>query len=324
MDWKPTVGSHPEQKSFRGKSYPLILDGGGCAREVGLQWIQENADELRVQMQEHGALLLRNFSLEGASCFEEALDRAAFVNMPYVGGAAPRSQVTTGRILTANESPPSEVIPFHHEMAQVPNPPAYVFFFCDIPSAVGGATSIVHSGKVCETFEKLAPTFAKQVEEEGVRYVRVMPEDDDPTSPIGRSWKNTFQVQTRDEAEARMKSLGTEWEWLADGDLKTITRVVPAIRTDERTGLKVFFNSMVAAYTGWTDRRNTGETAVQCGGGDPVNGAALLQTKEAMAREAVSIPWQQGDMLWVDNGLVMHARQPYEGARRILASIAVG
>ena len=215
------------------------------------------------------------------------------------------------------------MIPFHHEMAQVPNPPAYVFFFCDIPSEVGGATSIVHSGKVCEAFEQVAPEFAKHVEESGVRYVRVMPEEDDPTSPIGRSWKNTFQVQTREQAEERMKSLGTDWEWLSEGNLKTITRVVPAIRTDERTGLKVFFNSMVAAYTGWTDQRNDGETAVVCGDGAPVKGDALLRTQEVMDEESVSIPWQQGDMLWVDNGLVMHARQPYEGQRRILASIAV-
>ena len=87
MSWSPSIGSHPEQKSFQGKSYPLILDGGGCDREVGLDWIQANADTLRRYMREHGALLLRNFSLDGAPCFEEALDRAAFVNMPYVGGA---------------------------------------------------------------------------------------------------------------------------------------------------------------------------------------------------------------------------------------------
>ena len=33
---------------------------------------------------------------------------------------------------------------------------------------------------------------------------------------------------------------------------------------------------------------------------------------------------QEGDMLWLDNRLVMHARRPYEGPRRILASIAIG
>ena len=35
--------------------------------------------------------------------------------MEYVGGAAVRTQLTP-RIFTANESPPTEKIPFHHEM----------------------------------------------------------------------------------------------------------------------------------------------------------------------------------------------------------------
>lgn len=33
-----------------------------------------------------------------------------------------------------------------------------------------------------------------------------------------------------------MTELGTTWEWLANGDLKTVTAVVPAIRLDARTG----------------------------------------------------------------------------------------
>ena len=38
--------------------------------------------------------------------------------LPYVGGAAPR-KVITGNVFTANEAPPDQLIPFHHEMAQV-------------------------------------------------------------------------------------------------------------------------------------------------------------------------------------------------------------
>ena len=88
--------------------------------------------------------------------------------------------------------------------------------------------------------------------------------------------------------------------------------------------MKTFFNSMVAAFTGWQDSRNTAKEAVVCGGGDPVNEEAVLSTQKAMDQESVAIPWQKGDMLWIDNGLVLHARQPFEGPRRILASIAIG
>ena len=45
--------------------------------------------------------------------------------------------------------------------------------------------------------------------------------------------------------------VGTTWEWHDNGDLSTRTAAVPAVRVNPRTGKKVFFNSVVAAYTGW-------------------------------------------------------------------------
>ena len=45
------------------------------------------------------------------------------------------------------------------------------------------------------------------------------------------------------QAEAAMAKIGTEWEWLANGDVRTTSAVVPAIRTDKRTGRKMFFNN---------------------------------------------------------------------------------
>ena len=58
--------------------------------------------------------------------------------MPYMGGAAVRTQLTE-RVFTANESPSSEPIPFHHELAQTPNPPTHLMFYCEIPPNTGGA-----------------------------------------------------------------------------------------------------------------------------------------------------------------------------------------
>lgn len=63
--------------------------------------------------------------------------------MPYVGGAAVRTPVTP-RVFTSNESPPSEKIPFHHEMSQVPNPPTHLFFYCETPAVSGGEVGHTH------------------------------------------------------------------------------------------------------------------------------------------------------------------------------------
>ena len=74
-------------------------------------------------------------------------------------------------VFTTNESPPSEPIPFHHEMAQVPNPPSYVMFYCETAPKVGGETPIVLSEEVCRFFFDNSPEFAAKVEELGVKYV---------------------------------------------------------------------------------------------------------------------------------------------------------
>ena len=319
-------GGLAEEKDIDGRAFPLLIQPQNTeetTKDNTLQWVKKNALHIKQLMLEHGAVLLRGFPVEDAYDFENILENAQFENMPYVGGAAPRQEVTQGRILTANESPPSEPIPFHHEMAQVPNPPAYVCFYCDVPPQVGGATPIVHSHRVYQRFQAISPEFCQRIEEVGVRYVRVMPDQDDASSPIGRSWRSTFQTNDRLEAEARMKAIGTTWKWLDDGNLYTETTTVPAIRTDERTQKKTFFNSMVAAYTGWVDQRNDPKKAVCCGDGTPVDGEVLEATAKAMVEESVAFQWQKGDVLLIDNGLVLHSRQPFEGSRRILASIAI-
>ncbi|KAF9613599.1 hypothetical protein IFM89_009269 [Coptis chinensis] len=54
----------------------------------------------------------------GSSDFNQVVEAFGYEELPYVGGAAPRTNVI-GRVFTANESPPDQIIPFHHEMAQV-------------------------------------------------------------------------------------------------------------------------------------------------------------------------------------------------------------
>lgn len=315
-----------EQKSIDGLAFPLVLtppdETVARNRSAFNDWVDGNRDELKALLIKHGALLLRGFPVSSADAFEDHLNHTAFENMPYVGGAAPRNQVAS-RIVTANESPASEKIPFHHEMAQTPNPPGYIFFYCDVPAPVGGATSILHSGEIQRRFAELAPDTAAKLEEQGVRYIRVMPEQTDTGSAIGRSWKETFQVETREEAEAVMREAGMSWEWLDGGNLRTETATLSAIRHDPETDQKVFFNQVISVYLGWNDSRNTGEKAVVTGDGEYMDPAVMEETARAMDALCVNFKWQRGDVLWISNYTVLHARQPYEGDRRILASIAL-
>lgn len=316
----------PEQKQVAGRDFPLVVtppnDSVASDMVAFERWIQEHKTELHERLIAHGAILFRGFPVPSADAFEQFLDMTDYQNMPYVGGAAPRTQVTQSRIVTANESPATEKIPFHHEMAQTPTPPGYIFFYCDKAPATGGATSILHSGEICEKFFEIDPAFAGSIEQQGVRYIRYMPAETDTGSAIGRSWKDTFHVQTPEECEAKLKDIGMTWAWQPNDILRTESPTLPAIRFDEETHQKTFFNSIVAVYTGWDDARNVARKAVIRADGTEMDEAVLGKTVEAMDELCVNFKWHEGDVLFVNNHTVLHAREPFTGDRRILASIA--
>lgn len=253
------ITSIPNQRPINGTMFPLCVtpaQQSSTSFTTLATHVRNHREFLINSAKEHGAILLRGFVGDSAEGFAEVADALNLESYPYVGGAAPRTNVVRDVVFTTNESPPSEPIPFHHEIAQVPDPPAYIMFYCDVEPAKGGETPIIRSDDVAEYFYQAFPTFAAEVEAKGVKYIRVMPYENDNESAIGRSWRATFQCETREEAEKAMEKIGTTWEWLDDGNLRTISAVVPAIRTDQRSGRKMFFNSMVAAYTGWIDKRN--------------------------------------------------------------------
>ena len=117
--------------------------------------------------------------------------------------------------------------------------------------------------------------------------------------------------------------MGVKLEWLDDNDnlVKTVTKPIESIRTDTRTGKKTWFNSVIAAFTGWEDARNSPESAVTYGDGTKIPRKAIYDTLDVMNEAAVDINWATGDVFMLDNRTVMHARRPFEKPRRILASL---
>jgi hypothetical protein len=83
---------------------------------------------------------------------------------------------------------------------------------------------------------------------------------------------------------------------------------VPAVRLDagdHRTNQKAFFNSIVAAYKGWNDSRNRGDRAILLGNDTYLNPDDINHVASIMQDISVSIPWSRGDVLMLDNRVVM-------------------
>lgn len=356
--------SIPEEKEFSNRKFPLTLspDPSVIANISDFSmWLVDNKASVDKLLFDHKAILFRGFEVCGHDDFHEVIQGTGYLGMPYIGGAAVRTQLTS-RVFTANESPASEKIPFHHELAQTPDPPTHLFFYCEVAPSVGGETPLLISSELYYRLAVKHQEYLDHIERLGVRYVRIMPEQDDPSSAIGRGWKSTFLCEDRAGAEQALRELGSTWEWLDNNNLRTVTSVVPgkhlsyfqvisscnlvvayighyicvcvdcnflvvfiAIRTDtgeNRTNQKTFFNSMVAAYTGWNDCRNIGEKAVLTGDGSLLSPDFMSDAVSIMNEIRVCSRWQEGDVILVDNRTAMHSRSPYEGKRRVLAALA--
>ncbi|GAB4842303.1 hypothetical protein Ancab_012273 [Ancistrocladus abbreviatus] len=328
-DGRPMVFSEvqiPQQKLYTGVQFPIVLSPNLSTTPTTClslnnftEAIKAHKPWLQSRLHEAGAILFRGFPVNSASDFNDVVEAFGFVELPYVGGAAPRTNVV-GRVFTANESPPDQKIPFHHEMAQVPQFPSKLFFFCEVEPQSGGETPIVLSHIVYERMRERYAEFVQQLEEHGLIYTRVLGEDDDPSSPIGRGWKSTFLTKDESVAEERAAKLGMKLEWLEDG-VKTVMGPIPAIKMDKSRERKVWFNSMVAAYTGWEDARNDPVKAVTFGNGKPLPADIIYDCQKILEEECVAIPWQKGDVLLLDNWAVLHSRRSFVPPRRVLASL---
>lgn len=311
--------STPHQKAYNTTQFPTILSPNP-ANIAGLtDSIKSNKPWLDSLLHNSGAILFRGFPVLTPSEFNDVVEAFGYDELPYVGGAAPRSNVV-GRVFTANESPPDQKIPFHHEMAQVPEYPSKLFFFCEVEPGSGGETPIVLSHIVYERMKEKYPEFVQRLEQHGLIYTRILGEDDDPSSPIGRGWKSTFLTKDKEVAEERAAKLGMKLEWMEDG-VKTVMGPIPAIKHDKTRQRKIWFNSMVAAYTGWKDARNDPVKAVTFGDGKPLPADIIYDCLQILDEECVAIPWQKGDVLLLDNLAVLHSRRPFNPPRRVLASL---
>jgi len=316
----------PQQRVVEGVAFPAVLVPSapasvatGGVEEFLAAVRSERASRLEPLVRDAGALLLRGFPARTAADFDRAVDVFGYEELPYVGGAAPRTNVV-GRVFTANESPPDQKIPFHHEMAQVPTFPSKLFFFCEVEPKSGGETPIVLSHYVYKRMKENFPEFVEKLEKDGLIYTRVLGEGDDPSSPIGRGWQSTFLTKDKAVAEERAAKLGMKLEWSDDG-VKTIMGPIPAVKWDESRGRKIWFNSMVAAYTGWKDVRNDPVKAVTFGDGSPLPADVIAECGRILEEECAAVPWQHGDILLIDNWAVLHSRRSFEPPRRILASL---
>ena len=300
------------------QDFPQIIQ---AERQSLTDFISSHKRGITHQVETHGAVLFRGFEIDTAEKLDEVVAAYGEPGFTYEKSLSNAVRINlTPRVFTANEAPPDVSIYLHHEMAQTPLYPSKLFFGCLLAPEVGGATPICRSDWVLDRLKQEQPGLVKAFRDKGVTYTNIMPAEPDPESGQGRSWKDTLSAKTKKAAEARLKELGYSWEWQKDGSLRATTPRLDAIRSlgDQE---ETFFNQLIAAFRGWEDKRNDPAKSVTHGDGSAIDVNALNRAIEIADELTYDLSWQTGDVVLVDNFRVMHGRRPYEGKRKVVASL---
>lgn len=86
-----------------------------------------------------------------------------------------------------------------------------------------------------------------------------------------------------------------EWVEVEDGtfDCRVISKVLPAVRVSSN-GRKTFYNQVIAAYTGWVDKRNAYGQAVRYGDGSEIPQSFISELEAFMKANACVYNWERG------------------------------
>jgi alpha-ketoglutarate-dependent taurine dioxygenase len=314
----------PGQQHYGQSVFPFVYQPASDLSADIMQmeeWVAEQRDHLLSLATQHGAILFRGFPLSTAEDFDRFLAALRIENFPYQRSLSNAVRINyTERVFSANEAPPAVKILLHHEMAQTPLFPANILFFCEIAAEQGGATPVCRSDILFERLQAELPQFVSDLECKGLKYSNVMPGVNDPNSGMGRSWQSTLGVETKEQAESRLRELGYTWQWLDQDCLRATTPILPAIR-EIAPGRKTLFNQLIAAYAGWSDLRNDPSNAIRHGDESKLDAEAVARLIELADELSFDMAWQAGDAVLIDNTVAMHGRRPFVGKRKVLASL---
>ena len=150
------------------------------------------------------------------------------------------------------------------------------------------------------------------------------------TEGLDVSWRDFFRTADRAVAEERARELGMEVLWKGD-NLQT-RQVCRAVARHPRSGEPIWFNQLQLHHPACLDAETRSSMLsvfgednlprnVTFGDGAPISDGVMQEITDAYWRLAVSLPWQQGDVIMLDNMLVAHARNPFVGPRKIVVAM---
>jgi alpha-ketoglutarate-dependent taurine dioxygenase len=303
-----------------GQTLPLVIQP--TVEDIDLaDWAKNNLGFIEAELLKHGAILFRGFGVNSTSAFEQF---ASAVRPDLFGeyGDLPREGVS-GKVYQSTPYPEDKTILFHNESSHMHRWPMKQWFYCVKPARVGGETPIVDCRKV---YQRLDPRIVEDFRRKKLRYVRNFHEG------LDVSWQSFYRTNDRSVVEQYLLAHSTEFEWTSNGGLRAC-QINPGVARHPRTKEMVFFNQVQLHHVFFLNpalRRSVESLFeperyprnVYYGDGSPIEDSVMEEILRVYWDTAISFQWRKGDVLMVDNMLVAHARNQFQGERKIVVAMA--
>ncbi|MEM9918145.1 MAG: TauD/TfdA family dioxygenase [Bacteroidota bacterium] len=308
-------------KSFlAGKTLPLVVQPAVTGIDLG-SWLQENSRLVKKNLHRYGGILFRGFGVDKVEKFDALMANFNTEVIPYMFRSSPRYALSD-KVYVSTTYPNDRKINMHSESSYSYAWGRKIFFCCIKAAERQGETPIADNRRV---LARLEPALAEKFERLGVIYQRNL-------SPhAGLPWQEVFQTEDPAVVQQVCKANKVKFKFKSPEAL-TIMWKKPAIYRHPETGEKIWFNHSFffnkfslfeemgldpdAKFPGHMLSSNT-----FFGDGSKISFAEYSQIKAAYDEEIVRFPWEEGDLLMLDNMLAAHGRSPYEGERKIVVSI---
>ena len=269
-----------------------------------------------------GGVLLRGYEVPSVETFQTFAAAFGHPLLSYEFGSTPRSKVEGG-VYSSTEYPAHREIPLHNEQSYTRDWPLRIWFHCVTASPEGGATPLADSRVV---YRALDPALRDKFERLGLRYVRNF------GNGLDMPWTAVFNTEDRAVVEAYCRAHDIDFEWKDDGELRTSQRC-QATAKHPVSGEDLWFNQAHLFHISALDETErevlldtVGEDElprnVYFGDGSPIQDEELDAVRQVLEAQKIAFPWRPGDVLMLDNMLIMHGREPFSGPRKVVVAMA--
>jgi alpha-ketoglutarate-dependent taurine dioxygenase len=299
--------------------FPLLVQCQSKSLDP-LTWARQNQAQIMTWLETNAGIVFRGFNLPTPLEFEQFC-LAIYPELYAQYGDLPKNEMGN-KIYKSTPYPNDQMIMFHNESSHQHQWPRRQWFYCSESAEIGGATPIVDCR---EMYLRLPEAIREKLEQKQLCYVRNF-------SNLDVSWQHFFKTEQRAQVEKLCQESGIGFTWYGVDNLR-ISQVCPAIITHPVTKEKSFFNQIQLHHFSFLEHDVKEHFLEICdqdelprnvfyGDFSPLEQEVVDVISELYESCAVRFDWQAGDVVMLDNMLAAHARDPFEGKRKI--SVAMG